>query len=105
MIAPAAVLTALASHTGAANGIRAVDLARALACSERDVRTCVSSLRLDGLAVCGTPETGYFIAATAEELEATCNFHYDRAMHSLRIVAAMKRVPLPDLKGQLRLRT
>jgi hypothetical protein len=43
------------------------------------------------------------LAATEEELNRTCLYLHDRAMTSLRQVAAMKRVSLPDLRGQLRL--
>jgi hypothetical protein len=36
---------------------------------------------------------------------STCNFLYDRAMTSLRQIATMRRVSLPDLRGQLHLPT
>ena len=75
MTSPSDVLTALLLRTGAANGIKGADLSRQVGCSERDIRGHISTLRLEGTAVCGTPETGYFIAETDAELEATCNFH------------------------------
>ena len=44
---------------------------------------------------------GCFLAETPEELNATCEFLYSRAMTSLTQVARMKRKALPDLRGQL----
>ena len=60
---------------------------------------------MDGVAVCGTPETGYYIAATAAELDQTCAFLRSRAMRSLTLEARLRQIPLPDLLGQLHLRT
>ena len=108
----AAVLAALAHHIGAANGVR-VDL---LVCeitgnpvhdavAERQLRNVVVQLRLEGHHVCAHPARGYFLAANAEELDATCTFLYERAMTTLTQIAAMKRISLPDLRGQLHLPT
>ena len=110
MIDSTAVLQALAHHIGAANGIRG-DL---LVCeilgyrntaAERDLRQAVNDLRRDGHHICAHPTTGYYLAETAAELDGTCDFLYDRAMASLAQIAAMKRVALPDLRGQLKLPT
>jgi biotin operon repressor len=92
-------------HIGRDRGVTAAAIAEQLRCAERLVRELVTELRLDGVAVCGRPETGYFIAATAEELQETCAFLRARAMHSLTLESRMRRVPLPDLLGQLRLKT
>ena len=105
MIVKTHVLTALQRHMGAANGIGAAALARELDASERDVRHCITELREDGIAVCGHPKTGYFIAATAEELETTCRYLHARAMTSLTLESKLRHVPLPDLLGQMRLKT
>jgi hypothetical protein len=51
--------------------------------------------------VCGHPSTGYHLAGTAAELDRTCEFLFGRSMTSLKQVSAMKRVTLPDLRGQL----
>jgi hypothetical protein len=67
------------------------------------VRKAIEELRREGHRICATPETGYFMAANDDELDRTCGFLYARAMTSLTQVAAMKRVALPDLRGQLRL--
>lgn len=114
-----AVLQALSRHIGAKNGAHAVTLA-AEAVGEigeeiltelegsyymRQLREIVVQLRLDGHHICATPEDGYFMAATPEELDRTCLFLHERAMTTLKQIAAMKRVSLPDLKGQLHLPT
>lgn len=99
------LLTLLAGHIGEGTGITAEQITLALGIPKRRVRTLVSELRLDGVAVCGTPETGYFVAANAGELEHTLNFLRARAMHSLLLESRLRRVPLPDLIGQLHLKT
>ena len=105
MIAPSVVLAALNAHIGRGRGIGAKDLAAQLSVSARDVRHAVTALRQDGIAVCGTPETGYYIAASAAELEETCQFLRQRALHSLTLESKLRHVPLPDLLGQMRLKT
>jgi len=109
LFTPEAVLVALYEHTGQDQGVSARQLAQEIAgvftCAgdERRLRTVIEQLRRDGHGICGTPETGYFIARNDDELVRTCNFLYARAMTSLAQIAAMRRVDLPDLRGQLRL--
>lgn len=88
---------------GKENGLTAKALAATLDVPERRVRELVSELRMAEVAVCGHPKTGYFIAANQDELEATCEFHHSRAMHSLLIVSKLRKVPLSALMGQQRL--
>jgi len=92
-------------HIGKDHGITAAAIAVALGVNERQVRVMVTELREDGVAVCGHPASGYFVAATPEELEETCAFLRSRAMHSLVLESKLRHVPLPDLLGQLRLKT
>lgn len=99
------LLSVLSSHIGRARGITAKGLADALQCPPRAVRYLVTELRDEGIAVCGHPGSGYFIAANAEELEETCQFLRSRAMHSLHLEAQLRKMPLPDLIGQMHLRT
>lgn len=101
----ARVLAALTVRQGKAKGTGARELAQMVGLSERDLREAISELRMEGIAVCGHPRTGYFIAATAEELDETCAFLRDRAMHSLTLESKLRHVPLPELLGQLRLKT
>lgn len=98
-------LTVLSRHIGKGNGIGIRRLAAELNVEERQARKLVSDLREDGHAVCGTPKDGYYIAADAAELEETCEFLRGRAMHSLRLESRLRKIPLPDLLGQIHLRT
>lgn len=100
-----AVLDALQGHIGADKGIAVKDLALAARIGERDVRHQVSALREEGIAICGHPKTGYFIAANAEELATTVEYLKSRAMHSLHIASRMTKTPMADLLGQLKLKT
>lgn len=99
------VLSVLRAHIGAGRGITAKDLAAAARMTEREVRAQVSALREEGIAVCGHPRTGYFIAETSAELETTVEYLTNRALHSLRLASRLTRIPLPDLIGQLKLKT
>ena len=104
--AKALLLQVLATnHPGAARGINAAHLAARVCTSERMLRTLISEAREQGIAIAGTPSTGYYIAETAEELQQCCAFLRSRAMHSLRIEAQLRRLPLADLLGQLHLPT
>lgn len=109
------VLAALARHIGQANGISAEDLVQEIIGASGDcdsdlfttrrLRNYISELREEGVAVCGHPRTGYYIAETADELTESCNFLRARAMHSLTLESRLRRIPLPDLLGQLRVPT
>ena len=105
MIVKSDVLAFLRFHIGAAAGITARALAEELHTNARQVRHLVTELRLDGIAICGHPKEGYYIAANADELEQTCAFLRSRAMHSLTLESKLRHVPLPDLLGQMRLKT
>lgn len=105
MINKTDALTRLQHHVGHHNGVTAEALAAALGVPKRHVRTLITELRLDGIAVCGHPKTGYFIAATDDDVEATCKFLRSRAMHSLTLESRLRKITLPDLLGQMRLKT
>jgi hypothetical protein len=94
-----------ANHLGAGRGVGAAALAQLIGVDERSLRSLVSEAREDGIAIAGTPSTGYYIAETADELESCCRFLRSRAMHSLHIEAQLRRIPLADLLGQLHLPT
>lgn len=104
-----AVLGALTAHIGAQNGVHVELLAAEVAgifrtnATARQIRQMVVELRRDGHHICGEPTTGYFLAATPEELDRCCEFLYERAMTTLMQISAMKRVAVPDLRGQLRM--
>ncbi len=99
------LLTLLSHHIGRGNGVGVKQIAAELDIYPRQVRVLVSALRMDGHAVCGTPKDGYYIAETPEELEHTCQFLRGRAMHSLSLESKLRKIPLPDLLGQLHLPT
>lgn len=99
------VLAELAGHIGAGRGIHVIDLARDLGVRRRLIRASVSRLRNDGIAVCATPREGYYLAATEEELARSCEFLRARALHSLTLESRLRKIPLPDLIGQLKLPT
>ncbi len=101
------VLAALRKRVGAANGASAAELVRELTCDksfpadERRLRTIIEQLRREGHAICADPTHGYFMPANAKELDSTCEFLYSRALTSLQQITAMKKVAMPDLRGQL----
>jgi hypothetical protein len=105
-LTPDTVLAVLKTCVGEANGVTAEQLVRGLTgrCSEGDqrrLRTVIEALRTAGHCICANPTHGYFLAANDDELNRSCSFLFDRAMTSLRQISAMKRVSLPDLRGQL----
>lgn len=107
-LTPSLVLDVLGDHVGAANGLSARELVQAVcglstAAGERRLRSVIEALRSAGHPIAAHPSTGYFLACTETELDDTCEFLYARAMTSLRQIAALKRVAMPDLRGQLRL--
>lgn len=97
------LLNVLADHQGREHGIRARDLASKCDMPTRHLRRLVSALRDEGIAICGKPKTGYFMAVTPDELQDSCAYLEHRALHSLRLLSRMKKVSLPDLLGQLKL--
>lgn len=101
----AQLLNVMTSHVGGARGITAKSLATQLHCNERWIRSLMTQLREEGIAICGTPHGGYFVAATADELEETCSFLRRRALHSLQLESRLRKLPLAELLGQLTLPT
>jgi biotin operon repressor len=97
------LISALARHQGAKRGVSAELLAARLAVSPRQLRKAISCARADGLAICGHPSTGYYMATTPDELERTCKFLRRRALHSLQRLSRMTGVSMPTLCQQLML--
>ena len=97
------LLNTLAFHQGRDRGISAEHLAKVAGVPERRLRALISELREEGTAICGTPETGYFMATSADELDESCRFLRHRAMRSLQLEARMRKISLPELVGQLKL--
>ncbi len=111
------LLEVLSRHIGAEHGVTIKQLAdecvgasvvmeaNDAARQQRHLRELVVELRIEGHHICAHPSRGYYMAANGDELDETCQHLHSRAMTSLRQVSAMKRVSLPDLVGQLNLRT
>lgn len=93
------------SHIGRANAIGGAALAARIGCGARTIRALVLKLRQNAVAVCGRPETGYYIAETAEEVEATCKLLESHGLHQLAVAARMRKTTLAELLGQLHLNT
>jgi Replication protein A C terminal len=93
----------LSRFVGKDNGIHVRQLVMATGLSERDIRSAVSRLREDGVAVVATPESGYYIAETPDELRECCRFLRSRAMHTLHIEARLRQCSMAELLGQLSL--
>lgn len=111
-ITPAQVLTELSHHIGQANGIHVRDLVQRITGQqvtseplERKVRQIVTELRMEGAHICGHPSSGYYMAETPEELEHTLQFLRSRAISSLTLESRMRRISMPELLGQLNLKT
>ncbi|MHB1273649.1 MAG: hypothetical protein ACYCZD_12945 [Rhodanobacter sp.] len=105
-ITPDAVLAELRRSVGEARGQTAEQLVLAVTgfkrhADQRKLRQVIEALRMAGHRICAHPAHGYYLAANDIELDRACSFLFDRAMTSLRQVSAMKRVSLPDLRGQL----
>lgn len=114
MITKNNLLAALSRHIGKTRGVHIAELVREVAraaglpleeVQERRVRQLIEELRREGEHICAHPASGYYMAASAQELDDTCLFLYERAMTSLTQISAMKKVSLPDLRGQLHLPT
>jgi len=92
-------------HKGRKRGVRAAHLAAQTGISERSLRKLISDAREQGVAIVGTPDTGYYVAETVAEFEECCQFLRSRALHSLKLEARMRKITLPALLGQLNLNT
>ncbi|CUR45523.1 hypothetical protein BN2364_1082 [Alloalcanivorax xenomutans] len=107
-LTPDRVLSVLQHHIGRDHGIGIGNLVFAATgeqpdlAAERYCRRLISELREGGTAICGTPRTGYYIAANAAELDECCQFLRKRAMTSLRVESRLRKIALPDLVKQLR---
>ena len=101
----ASELRQLLSHRiGKASGVHEAGLVAATLLNGRLIRKAIEALRMEGMHICGKPDTGYYIAATPDELEETIVFLEKRAVKSFRQIAAMKRVGLQALYQQMSLR-
>lgn len=97
-----ALINVMAKHQGRDAGISAERLAHHLVVNPRRLRKLISQAReAHGIAICGTPSTGYYMPKTPEELDDACMFLQRRAWHSLKLLSTMRKVAMPTLVGQL----
>ena len=102
------ILAVMSLHRGSSRGVPMGELvyeATGLAPTpalERRARMLISALRDEGYPICATPRQGYYYANCEAELHQCCAFLRERAMHSLKLEAKLRRMALPDLLGQLR---
>lgn len=99
------LMAAMVYCNGKHKGISCKKLAQKMDIPERQVRLLVTECRDDGIAICGHPSTGYYVASTPEDVQETIDFLKDRALHSLKLASTLSKIPLPDLLGQLHLKT
>lgn len=97
------LIALLARHQGADQGISAEAIARALDVPTRRVRTLVTEAREEGIAIAATPAHGYFVAVLPEEIDMCCAFLRARALKSLLLESRLRKIPLAELLGQMRL--
>jgi len=80
---------------GQQNAIKKVELARRCGVHERGLRLAIRDLIDDGHPICGSPHPpyGYFIAETAEEIQAELNLlRNGYGMELLRRYSTLKRI-------------
>ena len=97
------LLNLLQAHKGRALGIKCAALATRAGIPERQVRKLISDLRFDGAAIVGTPESGYYLADSTEEVHEFTEFYWHRIRHSMAIVSRVTKQSIPALMGQLSL--
>ena len=87
-VTTAALKAALKS--GAANGQDVKSLAFLLDTTERGIRKLTDELIEEGTPVCAHPKTGYYIAATWEEVEVTYSWLRGRGLHTLHKASQLR---------------
>jgi biotin operon repressor len=97
--------TLLDNHIGRRRAVCVPSLASALGFRERELQHLIRSLRMQGARIASTAArpAGYYIPETVEEAEEYKREQYSKALATLESTAAVLRVNLPDLLGQLRL--
>jgi predicted DNA-binding transcriptional regulator YafY len=97
--------TLLDHHQGRAKAIKVPRLADDLGIRDRELQHIVRSLRMHGARIASTSSrpAGYYIPETVEEAEEYKREQYSKALSTLQSTAAVLRVNLPELLGQLRI--
>lgn len=100
------VLQALQAHRGRARAIQVAHLALFAEVPQRTVQQVVHRLRVEhGQPIASTAArpAGYYIPETAEEVEQFVHEQRAKALGTLAAIAAVRKVALAELLGQLAL--
>jgi hypothetical protein len=100
----ARVLCILRAHRGRGAAIRVPDLALQVGYSGRECQAVVHRLRIEHgapIASAAGKPCGYYLVETVAEVEAFIQEQRRKALGTLAAIAAVKRVALPELLGQL----
>jgi len=107
------VLHVLADHVGKDHSIQLGQLVALIAPDlgpeadyERVLCDVIAALRKEGRTICGTPQNGYYVAATWEDETELCESLFTSALSNLQQVAALRtdrlRDPRVNLEKKLR---
>lgn len=91
----------LERHVGKDQAVSRARIARALGISRHRVDGLVPLARSLGVAVCGNAVSGFYIAATVEELKELCTFLRARALATLATEAKVRHMPLYQVIDQV----
>jgi hypothetical protein len=72
----------------------------------RKLRTLITSLRADGIAICSSSDAGnggYYLASAGSEINDYLRRLERRALKVLARISKIKRITLPEYLGQMRL--
>jgi hypothetical protein len=105
------ILRILEGHQGRENAIsraslvEAINIARPLfPVGEREIRRMIKHLQSQHGEGIGSCVRGYFMTQTAEELEKVCAYYDGYALSQLHTSARLRKMALPDLLGQMKLK-
>jgi hypothetical protein len=102
------IIDALRQHClGVRNGLPIARLAELIAgedsaTTRRALRAGVQELRMRGVPICAHPNSGYYLAETAEEVTLTIAFLRKRALCTLMQISRLQQA-LRESNGQIRL--
>ena len=72
--------------------------------SERKIRATIKHLTTQHGVAIGSGPKGYFMAETAEEIEAVCKYYDGYGLSSLYVSSRLKKIEMRDYLGQLSMR-
>ncbi len=104
----ATILAILEQRQGRENAIGRASLVEAInidqplfPVSERTIRATIKHLVTQHGAAIGSNHSGYFMAVTAQEIEAVCKYYDSYGLSSLFVSARLRKIEMRDYLGQL----